>query len=303
MVRVIHKHAICPIIVPTEQYIDCYGNQNSYIVMNPSLVIQPDGTYICMVRTVNYLKYKNKAFKIYGKASNSLYTILRGKLRDSTFQIDDAEIHSCNVQYNIPTASSLWYGIEDIRWIDERTILACIPECNQSVPCIFQGTFDESTNTCTNFEKCSPSHYEKNWMPFGNGNSNSNGVIYSVSPFVVKDCVEDTRTTIPISEELLVELEGFHGSTNGIQEEDGGFLFLIHKNISSQVVHKWLRYNPMTNVVSCSESFVFFPGSYIEFPCSLSAVDSKLFIGLGVNDNQAMIVTVTRAVVEESFLH
>ncbi len=297
MVQVIEKYAICPIIIPTQMYIDTYGNQNSYIAMNPSLWIANDGSFICMVRTVNYLKYKNKAFKIYGPSSNSIYTILRGQLRNGEFQIDDANCSICTIDYNLPRSHSLGYVIEDVRFIDANTILTCIPECNNSIPCIFKGELQGST--CTNFVRCSPSHYEKNWMPFTVDGEQF--VIYSVSPFVIKSCIEDSNQTISLSETLATQLQGYHGSTNGVHEEDGGFLFLIHKNVIESVIHRWLRYHPITHAIQVSEPFVCFPSSYIEFPCSLSSYDDKLFIGLGVNDSQAMIITITRPVMESYF--
>ena len=149
---IIKKEHIFPVIIPTNPYTDRFGNYNSYVEMNPSLYIKEDGSFVILVRTVNYLKYKNKSFTIYGDSSRSIYSIMRGNIED----FDTYTVKQLDVQYNIPQQWSLWYGVEDIRFIDETTVLACIPECNNSNPCIFKGTLTD--NVLTSFEKCSPSH-------------------------------------------------------------------------------------------------------------------------------------------------
>ena len=135
--NIINKKHIFPVIVPTEYYQDRFGNQNSYVEMNPSLYIKGDGSFIILVRTVNYLKYMNKSFTVYGNSSKSIYSIMRGKLEEGQMNLDKCDIKQLKVEYNMPQKWSLWYGVEDVRFIDDVTVLVCIPECNDSSPCIF----------------------------------------------------------------------------------------------------------------------------------------------------------------------
>ena len=288
--NIINKKYIFPIIVPTEYYQDRYGNQNSYVEMNPSLYIKEGGTFIILVRTVNYLKYKNKAFTIYGDSSRSIYSIIRGNIEN----FDAYDVKQLEIQYNIPRQWSLWYGVEDVRFIDDRTILACIPECNNSSPCIFKGTL--SNNVLTSFEKCNPSVVEKNWMPYGGSK-----VIYSVSPFIIKSLIEDNREEILLNETDKRELEGWHGSSNGIDFCGGDKLFLIHKN-NERVVSRWLVLNDETKSVRYSKEFVFFRDSYFEFTCSLAKYKDRIWVSLGVNDSKAFIIEIEKAEILKLFI-
>ncbi len=255
--------------------------------MNPSLYINEDGTFILLVRTINYLKYKNKAFTIYGNSSNSIYSIMRGTI-ENEFSLDTCDVKNVDVQYTIPRHHSLWYGIEDIRFIDSHTILACIPECNNSSPCIFKGVLNDTT--ITSFEKCSPSQVEKNWMPFKDGETSK--VIYSMSPFIIKSILYNDKTIIHLSELQNEELKGWHGSTNGIPFMDQT-LFLIHKN-KDRVVNRWLLFNSKTNQITLSTEFVFFNHSFLEFACSLCEYKDTLFVSVGINDNRAFIIEVDK---------
>jgi len=283
--NIINKNSIFPIIIRTQYYQDRFKNQNSFIEMNPSLYISEDGSYTILIRTVNYLKYSNNEFTVYGNISTSIYSILRGKIENDTFNLDNYDIQTLDVKYNIPTSASLWNGVEDIRFIDNNMIIGCIPECNNGSPCIFGGIIKD--NTLTSFKKCSPNILEKNWMPYIHEKPK---VIYSISPFIIKSIIEDDREEIIIGEEKKNELSGWHGSSNGIDFR-GSKLFLIHKN-EGRVYNRWLLFNPVTKEVSYSKKFVFFKDSYIEFTCSLAKYNDKFYISVGVNDNGAYIVQV-----------
>lgn len=283
MTLIIHKDSVYPIIIPTNIYIDKYGNQNSFVEMNPSIFIADNGEYTILVRTVNYLKYQNKSFTIYGDSSKSLYSIIRGNIIDDKLDLDNSEVKILDIKYNIPRYWSLWYGVEDIRFINNSTVLACIPECNNSNPCIFSGIL--SGNVLTSFEKCNPNNTEKNWMPYI---SDEQKIVYSVCPFVIKSVLKDDRDEIYLSSEQQEELKGWHGSSNGI-DLFGSKLFLIHIN-EDRVYNRWLLFNPKTKTINYSNRFVFIKDSYSEFTCSLAMYNNKIYVGLGVNDNKAYIV-------------
>ena len=279
---IINKKNIIPIIIPTEQYTDRFGNQNVYVEMNPSLYINKDGFYVILVRTVNYLKNKDKSFTIYGKFSNTKYSILRGHISN----IEDYNIKNMEVVYNIPRYESWWRGVEDIRFIDENTLLACIPECNNNSPCIFKGILKD--NVLSSFEKCSPSITEKNWMPY------ENKVIYSVFPFRIKSIVNNDYEEIQVDKEL----KDWHGSSNGIDYNEE-YLFLIHQN-RERTYNRWLLFNPIQYKVRYSKEFLFFKYSYLEFTCSLVKHD-KIYVSIGVNDNKAYIIEIDKEEIERLF--
>jgi len=70
---------------------------------------------------------------------------------------------------------------------------------------------------------------------------------------------------------------------------DYGWLFLVHKRKE----HRWLWLG--SEAVRLSAPFTFFHHSYIEFCCSLSVY----YIGLGVNDSSAMLVSMPAHWVDE----
>jgi hypothetical protein len=121
-------------------------------------------------------------------------------------------------------------------------------------------------------------------MPF-----DTNKVIYSLDPFIVKDILEDNKTEIGTTDETKLQLKGFHGSTNGVKYDDNYTLFLIHIN-RDKVYHKWLLFNPNTNEMKLSKEFLFFSHAYIEFTCSLCRYENRFFISVGVNDDKAYII-------------
>lgn len=293
--NIIKKTNIFPIVIKTQQYKDRFGNHNGFVEMNPSIHISENGSYTILVRTVNYVKYPNNRFTVYGNTSTSIYSILRGKIENDRFHLDNYTSDTLDVQYDIPTQSSLWNGVEDIRFIDDTTIVACIPECNNGSPCIFLASLKD--NILSSFEKCSPNILEKNWMPYFHETPK---VVYSVSPFVIKSVVEDDREVIPLNNDHLDELRGWHGSSNAVDYKDDSKLFLIHKN-EDRVYNRWLLFNPVKKEVSYSKKFVFIKDSYIEFTCSIAAYKNNIYIGLGVNDNSAYIVQLLYEDIENLF--
>ena len=77
------KKDIIPIMVPQICFNDKYNNINSYVEMNPSIIIDETGKVTILVRCVNYKKYKEKNFTLYGETSNSINYIITGNLSKS----------------------------------------------------------------------------------------------------------------------------------------------------------------------------------------------------------------------------
>jgi len=284
------KKNIYPIILPQKFYVDRYHNSNAYIEMNPSMYIDASGNIKILVRCINYRKYLNKSFTMFENYSNSLYAILYGKIEEGwNLDIDNFGVYNIEYKYDLPVYPSYWKGLEDIRFIDEETLLVTIPECN---PCGNPSVFRAKTenNRIHSFTHCRPNTIEKNWMPYKSIDGKEM-VIYSLSPFTIKEVEGDVFEKLWFLEEIHELLEGCNGSTNGIlyDETNEIYLFLIHKN-KERVYHRWLLFNIVKNEIKVSFEFTFFRYSYIEFPVSLAKWGERVFISIGVNDDKAFIL-------------
>ena len=304
MARLLLKKHIYPIIVPIKMYVDKHNEYNSFFDMNPSMHIDENGNMKILVRSVNYRKFYNKVFTMYENYSNSLYVLLTGKINNNDLlNLDDFEIQNISYDYGIPIYPTYWKGIEDIRFINSGSLLAIIPECNENGnPSIFRANIDN--NIIHTFISCKPNVIEKNWMPYRDEKGNEM-VIYSLNPFKIKQIETDDYTEITFTEEIMAQLENYHGSTNGVSYThlnnlNETILFLIHKN-ADKTYHRWLLFNSKTNEITLSKEFHFFKHSYIEFPVSLSIYNKRVFISLGINDDKAFIVETTQESIEQCF--
>ena len=278
-----------PIICPQQQFHDKTGSPNAYLDTNPSLYVDSSGHATILVRQVNYRKFKDRSFFVGENQSRSIYYRMDASYSNSSFVINNGSqlCHETTLQ-KYPT---YWYGPEDIRFITADTILATYPELGPGGnPRIVVGKIAESGSVGFT-ELLGGGPVEKNWMPFLH--CESPYVVYSVSPLVVRPL----RSSESITLHSLSELEGYHGSTNGIPYKHG-YLFLIHR-YTQKSEHRWLYINLQTRHVAYSEPFVFFAHSYIEFPCSLVELpDKKIAISLGVNDSMAYIAVINPDVIE-----
>jgi hypothetical protein len=280
----ISKLNVYPIILPLKFYIDRYQKPNAYIEMNPSMHIDNDGNVKILVRSINYRKYINNQFILFENHSNSLYTLLSGKI-DKILDIDTFNVQEIKYNYDRPVYPTYWKGIEDIRFIDSNNILATIPECNENGnPSIFSAKLEN--NKIHSFIDCKPNVKEKNWMPFMINNKNY--VIYSLDPFLIKEVENDSFIQLDVPTEIQSLLKDYHGSTNGIIF-NGNYIFLIHVN-KEKTYHRWLSFNPNNNSIQISDEFIFFRHSYIEFPVSLCKYNDRIFVSMGVNDDRAFII-------------
>lgn len=279
-----------PLILEPKRFQDRFGQPNAYLDMNPSLFIDASGEATVLIRRVNYRKFQDKSFTIYEQQAKSEYLVLKGHIRQPfcTFFVEPL------VAVLPPTYPTYWRGLEDIRFINETTVLATIPECHpKGHPALFQGT--RKGNRIEDLRLLAPNEKpEKNWMPFGDQ------VVYSVDPLQTKG-IRDSSLSPLQTEDLKPEgLKGYHGSTNGIPWL-GGWLFLIHVN-RERTVHRWLWMSgcgsAISTTVAYSEEFVFFAHSYIEFPCSLCEYENTLFVSLGLNDDTAFVLELEKGDVQ-----
>ena len=269
-----------PLFCPQILYKDRFGgNLQPFLEMNPAIFFDTDAKeWIVVVRGVNYRKYLNNVFTCYVQPLHSIYWIGRGpSLQNLSWQ-------ELKYEYNLPLYSSYWNGVEDIRFITKDTVVCCVPQLHPNgKPAIFTAKLNYERSVLTSFVPCTPNtRTEKNWMPF-----DKKKVIYEVSPFIVKDIQLNQQEEIPLTPLMKQMLEGYHGSTNGVPYNDG-WLFLIHKNLTNKVLHRWMFLKGSS--VQVTEPFTFFKDAYIEFPCGLVLENGLLYVSLGVNDCQAFVL-------------
>jgi hypothetical protein len=285
------KKDIIPIIVPQICFLNKFETISGYLEMNPSIFINENGNVKILVRCVNYQKFIDKKFTLLGNKSNSLYFLLNGFILDNLkLNLDDFEFNLVEPIYNLPIYSTYWLGLEDIRFLNENQIISIVPELNEGGnPSIFTADLNDN-NKIINFKSCYPNVVEKNWMPYKD-ESGLYKVIYSLYPFKIKSVENDDLQEINVSKKIKSQLEGYHGSTNGIPfcEDIQEQLFLIHIN-REKTYHRWLLFNYNTLDIKLSEEFIFFNHSYIEFTCSLSKFKDRIFVSLGINDNKSFII-------------
>ena len=298
MSLILLKKHVYPIILPQQFFIDRFQQSNAFLEMNPSMHIDEQGKVTILIRCINYRKFYNKQFTMYGQYSISNYKILTGTIQpDSLLDLDQCKVQDLRYDTTLPTYPTYWKGMEDIRFVTSNTLLVTLPECNPNGnPSIFYATLDK--NTIQIIESCKPNQKEKNWMPYPTNKGFS--VIYSLNPFIIKDLKEDTMTHVVIPSEIASHLTGYHGSTNGVPFHQH-YLFLIHIN-RERSYHRWLLFDPLNHMVQISDEFIFFAHSYIEFPVSICRFIDRIFISMGVNDDKAMIVETNINDIQKQFL-
>lgn len=308
--KVFPKQKIHPILLPCQLYFSNYKCFVEYREMNPSMYIDTDGHVTILIRCVVNTTYpknedtKRRKFTVHDRLSESVYYMLKTTLIQHDHNrlcLDDCEFQKLSVEYNLPTYTSMWKGIEDIRFIDKDHVLVIVPELNErGNPSIFRAKLHESK--IYDFEHCYPNIQEKNWMPFLH-HGNIHRVVYNVYPFQIKSIIENDISILdsPSLNTLDILKDGYHGSSNAIPFNNG-HLFLIHKNDLHHVYHRWLHFNDTTNEIQVSTPFLLFTYSYIEFPCSLCIYNDIIYVSLGVNDNKAFIIELSVQDVIDSFL-
>ena len=274
------KHRAYPLIFPKAQYKDRFGEPNAFVDMNPSMFIRADGQVTVLVRRVNNRKYADKQFSLGSYPSQSNYLVATGRVAD----LAQWSLAPLRVEYGMMTYPTYWNGPEDIRFITENQVVATIPECNPSgKPAIFRAQLEGAV--MKSVKPCYPKETEKNWMPYTDSSGRLKA-IYSLRPFRIKEVEAGDLETVECD---LPELEGYHGSTNGVPYRGDQRLFLVHIN-RERTYHRWLLFHPEQKTAQISDEFVFFQHAYIEFPVSLCAYEGNLYVSMGVNDEAAYIL-------------
>lgn len=271
-----------PLLTPQILFKDRQKETNAFLETNPAVYVKDD-LFIILVRLVNYRKFRDKSFKMGGALSESLYHKFTARYTSAKgFEmLTSAPLVFKNT---LPQYYSCWTGYEDIRFIDEKTVLCTSPTSSLTgAPVIVLGILEGETINI--IKLCEPCKIEKNWMPFRVGETDF--VLYSVYPLAIKTLTNP----IPVNLHTASELKGYHGSTNGIKY-NGGYLFIIHV-FSDRSYHRWLYFDPINKKYGFSNPFTFHDYSYIEFTCSLVIYNESLFVGLGINDDKAYLCEVS----------
>ena len=272
-----------PLLTPQILFKDRQGEANAFLETNPALWIEPDGSAIVCVRLVNYRKFKNRSFKMGGVLSESKYHIFRGVMKDGVF----IESESAPLLFvdPLPQHPSCWTGYEDIRFLNSKQFICTAPQLSpRGAPVLALAALDGTVGTIERV--LPPCEQEKNWMPFRVGSQEF--VLYSVSPLVLKTLVGSDLRVLNDAPALA----GYHGSSNGIALEGSGYLFLIHK-YTDRTEHRWLLFDAVGRRYGWSTPFVFCTHSYIEFTCSISLFEGRIWVALGVNDDKAYLCSVS----------
>jgi hypothetical protein len=295
---IIEKKYINPIIIPLTCFKDNFDKMNALYCMNPSLFITEYGDVYILIRNINYRKFQDKQYTIYGNCSKSSYSLLKGYIdKNNPLNLDSFTVMDININYNKETYNTYWRGIEDVRFLSEDTLLTIVPELNvNGNPSIFKASLNTINSKIHSFVECYPNQIEKNWMPYIDDN-NKEKVIYSLYPFKIKSIEEEDLQEICV----LEDLRNYHGSSNGILYKGNYRLFLIHSN-KEKVYSAFILFDPTINDIILSKPFVFFKHSYIEFTCSLSIYNNRIFVSLGVNDSSAYIIELEKKTIDELFI-
>ena len=287
----IQTHNIIPIVVPQKYYVDQYGLHNAYFENNLSLFIHGNKV-ILLIRQINYRKFKNQHYTLGSQHSISHYCMMVGNMDGDKF----VNIVHYDIIYdwnNFTETDAQYKGMDDIRFINHKDLLVICSDRNVNLkPCLFHATLE--SNVITLRERLQPSVLEKNWMPYRYRDNYF--VIYHVSPFTVKSIFNDDRRVIELDDNVNKKLEGYHGSTNGI-EFKGELLFLIHRYTCiygiSKIVHRWVMFDPIHDTVKVSEEFSFFNYSFLEFNCSIQYYNGLYYLSLAVNEDKIYVVVLT----------
>ena len=281
-----------PLICPQIVFKDRFGHPNAFVEMNPAIWFdEATQVWTVLVRGVNYRKYSNSSFTLYHSPAHSLYWIAEGK------DLTTLEFRELKFEYGTSIRyASYWNGVEDIRFLDYNTVIACIPQLNpDGGPALFKAKINRERSVLESYQALQPhENPEKNWLPFlGGPSGKDNIVLYKCSPLTLKPLETDFKQEVPCSLDVQEALKGYHGSTNGVKV-GYDWLFLIHKNnVEGRTVHRWLWISQDYLNIRVSDPFTFFNHSYIEFPCGLVYKDDTLYVSLGVNDDKAYILQVT----------
>lgn len=140
---------------------------------------------------------------------------------------------------------------------------------------------------------------EKNWTPVIDGRELY--IIYEWHPLTVFKVIPPDLNLEPVAKLDVPELTEWHGSSQGIQT-DNGWLFVIHTRLPNpshiRHIHRFIELNRNFEPVRMSESFVFLHDG-IEFCAGMAEKGDRLYLSFGaLHDDHAFITSVERREIE-----
>lgn len=278
-----------------------------YNPINPSVLVESDGTLTVLVRGVNFTSDQGKNYRSMDNDGKVRTFNLITKL-DNDFKIDESSSHEMYDNFERKLYPAWVLGLEDCRLFrndkDETffTATSCQTDNHHAKLVICKTT--KLLTEITNLARLKPPdehRVEKNWLPFFDSSSSKYLAIYGYNPVSIRQI--DTNTGLNweiISNKSPFNFNTFRGSGGPINfnyRGDDGKLVVIHEvsfgyDNKRTYIHRFVWLDKAYNIKAISRSFYFLKIG-IEFCSSLAikvADDRKTIIaGFGKNDEEAYL--------------
>ncbi len=284
----------------------CEAHGSFYNPTNPSIIKTDDG-YAVICRTVNFMHTEKKMYLLIdpqasetSKTRNFLIEYTKDFHRLSQHEIANDNL---TIIKNLPEKLEK-FEIEDARIFSTNpirfisSIYSPDPKNNNfsqvGISFVLNNSIDYHIEDIVvlkgpNLELC-----EKNWLPFFQDGLLH--VIYYYDPFVIYAVDEKNgKTTKCVEYRPSLDFSSFRGSAGPVPFDDG-YLVVVHEmflNKKKFYFHRFLYLDREFNITKISLPFIY-RHKGIEFCCGMT-IDhsgSNLLMGVGIEDSEALIVTV-----------
>lgn len=278
-----------------------------YNPINPSVLVESDGTLTVLVRGVNFTSDQGTNYRSMDNDGKVRTFNLITKL-DNDFKMDESSSHEMYDNFERKFYPSWVLGLEDCRLFRNDTnetfftATSCQTDYNHAKLVICKTT--ELLTEITNLARLKPpdeNRVEKNWLPFFDSPSDKYLAIYGYNPVSVREI--DTNTGL--NHEIITNKSPFNFSTfrgsggpiNFKYRGDDGKLIIIHEvsfghDNKRTYIHRFVWLDETYNIKAISRSFYFIEIG-IEFCSSLAikVTDEKetIIVGFGQNDEKAYL--------------
>lgn len=269
-----------------------------YYSCNPSIAAN-DGTYLAIVRTVNYRLVHNGWYIVEGERHDTRNYLVT--LSDRFKVIDRVPVEDLHQRNGLVDAVN---GFEDLRifiWKSEVWTLgnARNVEMRTNVMAlqrIRSGSIAESYLIPSPFS-CTT---EKNWMPFVHADRLY--AVHSLNPLIIVE-IDKNRCEVKLSKDLNFQGDLF-GSSQVVRWKSG-WICVVHDRKEVNLVgrlyrHRFLYIDDDWNV-TLSDPFCWKQHG-VEFCCGLAFLNGKFAAAISVHDRRAFFVELDESVVE-AILH
>ena len=251
---------------------------------NPSITADGDG-FRMIVRTANY-RIEDGVVHEDGVLRNINYLMHLGDdlAVKEVLPIDDA-------MPDLRRYPSQIHGFEDCRliqlgdhWFASATCCELNPIERREI--VLLSLDGESITGVQPLAGPIPGRHEKNWMPFVR-----DGVlhfVYTCGPTVILSCDVDTGSTEVVHRaDAPAGTEQLRGGSQGVQLDDGSWLFVVHEvdrsTGTARYLHRFLRLSEELRVDGLTDPFTF-TSDRVEFCGGMARHGDDLVLSFGVSD-------------------